>query len=69
MAMALRNLETQAIEGSRLQQRMVRHRPILVGRLRGYSVAALEQSGVGYAVASDFDQDESTKMVLAALQQ
>jgi anti-sigma factor RsiW len=55
------------VQATRLEPRMVRHRPMLVGRLRGYSVAALEQSGVGYAFASDLDADESTKMVLAAL--
>jgi anti-sigma factor RsiW len=57
------------VQARRLEQRMVRKRPILVGQLRGYSVAALEQSGVGYAVASDFDTDQSAQMVLAALQQ
>ena len=57
------------VQATRLEPRVVRHRPMLVGRLRGYSVAALEQSGVGYAFASDLDTDESTKMVLAALPQ
>jgi anti-sigma factor RsiW len=57
------------VRAARLQQRVVRQRPILVGRLGGYSVAALEQSGVGYAIASDFDTDESTRMVLSAIQQ
>jgi len=57
------------VQATRLEPRVVRHRPMLVGRLRGYSVAALEQSGVGYAFASDLDADESTKMVLAALPQ
>jgi len=69
LTMYVFNPNVVSVNASRLQRRMVRQRPILVGRLRGYSVAALEQSGVGYAVASDFDQDESTKMVLAALQQ
>ena len=68
LTMYIFNPHVVSVHASRLEERMVRHRPILVGRLRGYSVAALEQSGVGYAVASDFDQDESTKMVLAALQ-
>ncbi len=57
------------VQATRLQPRVVRRHPMLVGRLRGYSVAALEQSGVGYAFASDLDTDESTKMVLAALPQ
>jgi anti-sigma factor RsiW len=57
------------VQTTRLEPRMVRQRPMLVGRLRGYSVAALEQSGVGYAYASDLDTDESTKMMAAALPQ
>lgn len=57
------------VRAKRLEQRMVRHRPVLVGRLRGYSVAALEQSGVGYAIASDFDADESASLVGALAQQ
>jgi anti-sigma factor RsiW len=57
------------VQATRLEPRIVRHRPMLVGRLRGYSVAALEQSGVGYAFASDLDADESTKMVIDALPQ
>jgi anti-sigma factor RsiW len=57
------------VQATRLEPRVVRHRPMLVGRLRGYSVAALEQSGVGYAFASDLDADESTKMVIDALPQ
>jgi len=52
-----------------LQPRVVRERPVYVGHLRGYSIAAAEQSGVGYALATDLDTDESTRMVLAALQQ
>ena len=55
------------VQATRLEPRVVRHRPMLVGRLRGYSVAALEQSGVGYAFASDLDADESTRMVVDAL--
>lgn len=57
------------MRATRLEPRMVRQRPVLVGRLRGYSVAALEQSGVGYAFASDFDTDESAKMALSATEQ
>jgi anti-sigma factor RsiW len=57
------------VQATRLEPRVVRHRPMLVGRLRGYSVAALEQSGVGYAFASDLDTDESTKIMAAALPQ
>lgn len=57
------------MRAARLARKNIHHRPILEGRLRGYSVAALEASGVGYAIASDFDTEETTKMVLAALQQ
>jgi len=52
-----------------LEPRVIRERPVYVGHLRGYSIAAAEQSGVGYALATDLDADESTRMVLAALQQ
>lgn len=54
------------VQASALRQRVVRERPVYVGKLRGYSVAAAEQSGVGYALASDLDDDESTRLVLAA---
>ena len=57
------------VQATRLERRMVSQRPILMGRLRGYSVAAAEEKGVGYAFASDLDTDESTSMVLATLQQ
>jgi hypothetical protein len=57
------------VRASRLQQRFVERHPVFVGQLRGYSLAALEEGGVGYAVASDFGPDESTKMVIAALEQ
>ena len=55
------------MRAARLHRRHLHKRPILVGRLRGYSVAALEDSGVGYAIASDFDTDKSTEMVIDAL--
>jgi anti-sigma factor RsiW len=57
------------VQATRLEARVVRHRAMLVGRLRGYSVAALEQSGVGYAFASDLDADENTKLVIDSLPQ
>jgi anti-sigma factor RsiW len=40
--------------------------PVYVGRVRGWSVAAAERRGVGYAVASDLDDDESAELALAA---
>ncbi|HRI67597.1 MAG TPA: zf-HC2 domain-containing protein [Polyangium sp.] len=55
-----------AMQATRLQPRVVRERPVYVGKLRGYSVAAAERSGVGYALATDFDDDRSAQLVLAA---
>jgi anti-sigma factor (TIGR02949 family) len=67
MTMYVFNPRVLPVQATRLQQRVVRHHPMFVGRLRGYSVAALEQSGVGYAFASDLDSDESTRMVVDTL--
>lgn len=50
-----------------LRPRMVRERPVYVGKMRGYTIAATEKSGVGYALASDLSDDQSTVMV-ASLQ-
>lgn len=51
-----------------LTPRVVRERPIYVGKRGGYSIAAAERSGVGYALATDLDDDESTRLVLAVSQ-
>ncbi len=56
------------MRASHLESRVVRERPVYVGKLRGYSVAAAEKSGVGYALATDFDGDRSAQLVLAAAQ-
>jgi anti-sigma factor (TIGR02949 family) len=61
------NPRTVPVEAMRLDRRLVGQRSVYVGSLRGYSVAAAKHSGVGYAIASDLDPDESAKMVLAAL--
>jgi anti-sigma factor RsiW len=37
--------------------------PVYVGTLRGYSVAATEHGGVGYALASDLDPEKNALMV------
>jgi anti-sigma factor RsiW len=51
----------------RLHPRVMHQLPVYSGKLRGYSVAATEsQRGVGYALATDLDDDESAKMVMAA---
>jgi anti-sigma factor RsiW len=49
-----------------LQPRDVGTHHLFVGRLRGYSVAASAGNGVGYALASDLTDEESSKLVLAA---
>jgi len=41
------------VRATSLEPRVVRERPVYVGKLRGYSVAAAEKSGVGYALATD----------------
>lgn len=37
--------------------------PVYVGTMRGYSVAATEHGGVGYALASDLDPEKNALMV------
>jgi len=56
------------LRATRLEPRVVRERPVYVGKLRGYSVAAAEKAGVGYALATDLDDDRSAQLVLAAAQ-
>lgn len=49
---------------STLQQRLVRDEPVYVGSRHGVSIAATERSnGVGYAVATDLNKDESAELV------
>jgi anti-sigma factor RsiW len=48
-----------------LEPRVVRDKPVHVGVRRGYSIAAREQRGVGYAVATDLDDNESAELVSA----
>jgi negative regulator of sigma E activity len=53
------------IRVTRLKPRVVRtnQNPVYVGTVRGFSVAAGERSGIGYAVASDFDDEKSAQLV------
>jgi anti-sigma factor RsiW len=46
-----------------LEPRVVHNQPVHVGERRGYSIAAREQHGVGYAVATDLNDDESAELV------
>jgi anti-sigma factor RsiW len=52
-----------------LTPRVVRERPVFVGKRGGYSIAAAERSGIGYALATDLNDDESATLVLAAAHQ
>jgi len=50
--------------GATLQQRLVRDERVYVGSRHGVSIAATERSnGVGYAVATDLNKDESAELV------
>lgn len=46
-----------------LEPRVVHDMPVHVGVRHGYSIAAREQRGVGYAVATDLDDNESAELV------
>jgi anti-sigma factor RsiW len=50
---------------SRLTARTVRNEHVYVGTRRGVSIAAAEHRGVGYALASDFNDDENAELVAA----
>lgn len=51
-----------------LEPRVVYNTPVYVGSRRGYSIAAVERRGVGYAVATDLNDRESAELVVASLQ-
>lgn len=51
---------------SRLQPKVIGSKPVYVGQIRGWSIAAAEQSGVGYAIASDLGDEASAELALAA---
>jgi anti-sigma factor RsiW len=46
-----------------LEPRVVRNEPVYVGTRRGYSIAAVERRGLGYAVTADLDDRESAELV------
>jgi anti-sigma factor RsiW len=48
---------------NKLEARVVRNEPVYVGWKRGYSIAATDHHGVGYAVASDLDDRENAEIV------
>jgi anti-sigma factor RsiW len=47
----------------KLKPRVVRNEPVYVGSRRGVSIAATEHRGVGYAIATDLNDDESAELV------
>jgi anti-sigma factor RsiW len=51
---------------ARLEPRVVRDVPVYVGMRRGYSIAATERHGVGYAAAADLNDEETAELVAAA---
>ncbi len=56
-----------ATSQSRLQPKVIgSSEPVYVGQVRGWSIAAHEQRGVGYAVASDLDDAANAELALAA---
>jgi anti-sigma factor RsiW len=51
---------------SRLHPTQIGSQPVYIGHIHGWSIAATEKRGVGYAVTSDLDDEESAELVLAA---
>jgi anti-sigma factor RsiW len=53
-------------ESPALRERVVEDAPVYTGYVRGYSVAVTDRRGVGYAMASDLDEVESSRLLVAA---
>jgi anti-sigma factor RsiW len=51
---------------SKLHTKLIGSTPVYVGQIKGWSIAAAERSGVGYAIASDLGDDASAELALAA---
>lgn len=50
-----------------LEARVVRNVPVFVGQRRGYSIAAVEQRGVGHALTTDMSDAESAELIVASV--
>lgn len=50
-----------------LEPKVVRDVPVYLGERRGYSIAAVEKRGVGYAVATDLEPPETAELVVASM--
>ncbi|MFC1642448.1 zf-HC2 domain-containing protein [Myxococcota bacterium] len=49
-----------------LEPRVVQDMPVYVGTRRGYSIAAAEKRGVGYAAAADLGDSETAELAVAS---
>jgi anti-sigma factor RsiW len=50
-----------------LEPVVVRDQPVYVGNRRGYTLAAVERRGVGYAIATELNDRESAELVVATV--
>ncbi len=50
-----------------LEVRVVQNAPVYVGTRHGYSIAAVERRGVGYALAADMDDRESAELIVRSV--
>jgi anti-sigma factor (TIGR02949 family) len=48
---------------TRLTKRVVRNEPVYTGYKRGYSIASTTRRGIGYAIATDLNEDEGAEIV------
>jgi hypothetical protein len=62
LPMARTRLKPRVVRSSD-EHKTERPSPVYVGNVRGFSIAAAEKSGVGYALASDLDEDKTVQMV------
>lgn len=54
------------VSPSRLRRTTIGSDPVYIGQVHGWSIAAAEKRGIGYAIASDLNDEESAELVLAA---
>lgn len=50
-----------------LEPRVVRNQAVFIGTRRGYTLAAIERRGVGYAVTTDLSDRESAELIAATI--
>jgi anti-sigma factor (TIGR02949 family) len=55
--------QVRMVASPRLREQVIGNSPVYVGWVRGYSVAVTDRRGVGYAMASDLDEQESSRMI------